>query len=207
MSLNTMHGLHAAVLNWLGQPDDPLVAPHIPDMVRLFEAEATRRLRTRWREASAVLTPVPDEVLVPLPLDFHTLRAIRLRGNPDVNYTYLPPDQMTASRGQHYTIEGLNLRLAAAAGDDLLVTYQQGLTPLGPTVLTNWLLANHPDAYLFGVLVEAEAFVMNDERAPAWLARREAAFASVMAADAKARVGGGKLVIRAENVFPIGVAV
>src|SRR5215207_173164 len=124
MSLTTLHGLQAAVLNWLGQPDDPLVMPHIPDMVRLFESEASRRLRTRWREVSAVLTPFPDDVLVGLPLDFHTLRAIRMRGNPDLNYTYLPPDQLTAARGAYYTIEGLNLRLASAAGDDLLVTYQ-----------------------------------------------------------------------------------
>ena len=39
--------------------------------------------------------------------------------------------------------------------------------------------ANHPDAYLFGILAEAELYIGHDERAPLWLQRREAAFASI----------------------------
>ena len=39
----------------------------------------------------------------------------------------------------------------------------------------NWLLAKHPDAYLFGTLAEAELYIGHDERAPLWLQRREAA--------------------------------
>ena len=164
MAISNWHSLQSAVLHWLGQPDDPLVAPHVPECIRLFAAEADRRLRTRWREVSAVLLPVtvmppiaptPElEQVVDLPDDFRSLRSLRLRGNPTVNLHYLPPDQLTAARGGYYTIEGLTLRFAEplAETEEILVGYQQGLTPLGPSVLSNWLLREHPDAYLVGTL-------------------------------------------------------
>jgi hypothetical protein len=42
MALSTYTDLRTAVLGWLARPGDPLVAPAVPDMVRLFEAEANR---------------------------------------------------------------------------------------------------------------------------------------------------------------------
>jgi hypothetical protein len=45
-----------------------------------------------------------------------------------------------------------------------------------PAASRNWLLAAHPDLYLFGALVEAEMFGVNDERAPAWKGRRDEIF-------------------------------
>jgi len=52
---------------------------------------------------------------------------------------------------------------------------------------------------LFGSLVEAEAFIGEDERATAWFARREAAFDSLEMADRKLRWPGG-LTIRANGL-------
>jgi len=224
MSISSYNNLIISLLHWLGQPNDPLVTPHVADCIRLFEAEADRRLRTRWRETDAVLSPLTitpliagAEVIDPvvaLPDDFKSLRSIRLRGigssslepAPTVNLTYLPPDQLTASEAWYYTIEGLNLRFASALADtdEILITYQQGLTPLAPNVMSNWLLREHPDAYLFGALAELEAFVANDERVAGALARREAIFASILDEDRRSRVGGGKLVIRPDIAFPLG---
>ena len=33
---------------------------------------------------------------------------------------------------------------------------------------TNWLVLNAPDLYLYGTLLQAEPFLMNDERVPLW---------------------------------------
>ena len=216
MSFTTLSGLTHAVLEWLGQPNDPLLESHVQDWVRLFECEAQRRLRTKWREVKATLTPaLPANPIAPapadagtivtLPLDYHTLRALRLRGNPTVNLSYLPPEQLTAADGPCYTIEGLTLRFASVLDPaaEILITYQTGITPLSPTVISNWLLQNHPDCYLFGVLAEGEGFIMNDERVGPVIARRDAAFASILEEDRHARYGGGKLVIRPDLVFPL----
>jgi hypothetical protein len=70
------------------------------------------------------------------------------------------------------------------------VIYQVGVPPLGDTRPTNWLLANHCDAYLWGVLAEAELFIGHDERAPLWMQRREAVFQSIEQFDRKTRWAG-----------------
>ena len=52
----------------------------------------------------------------------------------------------------------------------------QTFTPLVGAGDTNWLLSNHWDAYLFGVLCEAEPFILHDERLALWKARRDEVF-------------------------------
>ncbi len=47
---------------------------------------------------------------------------------------------------------------------------------LSDSTPTNWLLTAHPDLYLFGSMIEAEMFGVNDERAPPWKARRDEIF-------------------------------
>ena len=39
---------------------------------------------------------------------------------------------------------------------------------LGDDTQTNWLILNAPDLYLYGTLLQAEPFLMNDERVPLW---------------------------------------
>jgi hypothetical protein len=61
-------------------------------------------------------------------------------------------------------------------------------------------LAAAPDCYLFGALVEAEAFIGHDERITIWLQRRDAAFAAIEMADRKARWPGGPLQITVDGI-------
>jgi len=44
---------------------------------------------------------------------------------------------------------------------------------------SNWLLAAHPDIYLFGTLVEAEPYLKNDERMPMWTSRLDKALTAL----------------------------
>ena len=37
---------------------------------------------------------------------------------------------------------------------------------LSASTATNWLITNAPDIYLYGSMLEAEPFIMNDERVP-----------------------------------------
>ncbi len=39
---------------------------------------------------------------------------------------------------------------------------------LADATQTNWLILNAPDLYLYGTLLQAEPFLMNDERGPLW---------------------------------------
>jgi hypothetical protein len=66
---------------------------------------------------------------------------------------------------------------------------------------TNWLLTAHPDLYLFGSLVEAEMFGVNDERAPLWKGRRDEIFDELDKLNHKTR-GGAPGAVRVMGVTP-----
>jgi hypothetical protein len=206
MPLDTYANLQTSILRWLGRPGDTLIASDVPDMIRLFEVEADRRLKTRWSDGFAELLHDEDDYVVPLPSDFRSLRSIRFSdADPIFNINYLTPEQLNMASRRFFTIEGLNLRLADIGGehDTIRIGYMRGLTPLSASVPLNWLLQNCPDAYLFGSLVEAEAFIGNDDRAAGWLQRREAAFQSIKDADHDAKYGGGGLQMRPDWLLPV----
>jgi hypothetical protein len=71
--------------------------------------------------------------------------------------------------------------------------YYQKLTPLSSDNQTNWLIVSHPDVYLFGALVMAEAFLWNDERVAGWKSLWDEAIASLQKHGTKKRHGGGPL--------------
>jgi hypothetical protein len=200
MALDTYSDLQTAILSWLARPGDPLVSPAVPDLIRLFEREATRRLKVGAAEKRLQLQALSSGVA--LPDDFGELRLATSGG---VNLTYVPPMQLPGLSGlpAHYTIIGNAMYLGPSPSPNGLIDiiYQSGVPPLSDANPTNWLLTQHPDCYLFGSLVEAEAFIGHDERIQLWGARLQAAFASIEQADRKARWNGSPLQIRADG-FP-----
>jgi hypothetical protein len=66
----------------------------------------------------------------------------------------------------------------------LTLIYYQKIPALASDNETNWLLTAHPDLYLFGSLVEANAFTQ-DEKALIWKARRDEIFMEIERLDEK----------------------
>lgn len=52
MALDTYANLQTAVLTWLARPSDTLISGSVPDMITLFETEASMRLKTHFQETS-----------------------------------------------------------------------------------------------------------------------------------------------------------
>ena len=213
MALDTYTNLQTTIANWLARPGDTNITTNVADIITVFESEARRKLFTRFNETTATLVTVAGTATVALPADFYELRSIRLSSTPDAKLIYLTPDELDTvlpdksdrERPRYYTIEGLNLRLAPTpdAVYTLPIGYQQGITALSNSAPTNWLLTNHPDAYLFGSRAEAGAFIGDDDQQVAdWIARRDLTFASILEADRKARWGGGALQIKTDTGNP-----
>lgn len=214
MPLDTYAGLKTAILDWLARPADPLVSPAVPDMIALFEAEARQRLRVSGAETMEQIYPTGTDA-IPLPADFVELRAASLDGLGPL--TFIPPGQAdgvtVGGQPVGYTIYGggdfacatsgafMRLVPAPAGSYTVNITYLRGLPPLSDAAPSNWLLKQSPTAYLFGSLVEAEAYIGHDERAALWLQRRDASFESLERADRKFR-WGGPLVMRPAMVCP-----
>jgi len=199
MAITTYAELVAAVGNWL---DHNLFAARTPEFIALFEAAANRSLRVREQEATATLTP--SSVAVALPADYLAWRRVTWTGAPRVELQYVHPSYLQAAYPSSptdvpriFTIEGSTLKVRPLDTTPLELDYFQKIPALSDGTPTNWLLAAHPDLYLFGALVEAEMFGVNDERAPQWKARRDEVFDEIEKLSNKTRGAGAVRVMGA----------
>jgi len=175
MAITNYSNLQTAIGNWLA--DDTLTT-YVPDFITLFEAAFNRRLLTRQRETSTTLTPVSGSIA--LPTDYLGWRRVTWTGSPRQDLEYVEPSYFqavnpTSALGTPsvFTIEGATLKVAPISGTALDFLYFQLLPVLSGTTTTNWLLTSHPDVYLFGSLVEATAFLKDEQRAAFWKLRRD----------------------------------
>ena len=201
MAITTYSELQAAVGNWL---DHSLFAARIPEFIALFEAAANRRLRVREQEAATTLTPSAGTAA--LPADYLAWRRVTWTGSPRVELQYVHPSYLQAAypstpsaRPRVFTIEGSTLKIRPVDATALEFDYFQKIPALSDGAAANWLLAAHPDLYLFGALVEAEMFGVNDERAPLWKVRRDEIFDEIEKLSNKTRGAGA---MRVTGVTP-----
>jgi hypothetical protein len=73
--------------------------------------------------------------------------------------------------------------------------YWRKITALSDSVSSNWLLAAHPDAYLYGSLIHLEGFMKNDPRILTWKTLYEE-IAEQIAEDADRQQWGGSLTMQ-----------
>jgi hypothetical protein len=201
MSITTYSELKTAVESWL---DHTLFTARVPEFIALFEATANRRLRVREQEATTSLTPSSGAVA--LPADYLAWRRVSWLGSSRVELQYVHPSYLQAAYPaapqdvpRVFTIEGATLTVRPIDDTDLQFDYFRKIPPLSDGAPTNWLIAAHPDLYLFGALVEAEMFGVNDERAPLWKARRDEIFDEIEKLSNKTRGAGA---VRVMGVTP-----
>ena len=123
-------------------------------------------------------------------------------GSSRVELQYVHPSYLQAAypstpsaRPRVFSIEGSVLKIRPVDATALEFDYFQKIPALSAGAATNWLLAAHPDLYLFGALVEAEMFGVNDERAPLWKARRDEIFDEIEKLSNKTRGAGAMRVM------------
>jgi hypothetical protein len=201
MAITTYSELKAAVENWL---DHTLFTARVPEFIALFEAAANRRLRVRAQETSAALSPSAGAVA--LPADYLAWRRVTWTGSNRVELQYVHPSYLQAAYPSSpsdvpriFTIEGSSLKIRPVDNSALEFDYFARIPALSDAAPTNWLLTAHPDLYLFGALTEAEMFGVNDERAPAWKARRDEIFDEIEKLSSKTRGAGA---VRVMGVTP-----
>ncbi len=196
MSLSTYSALQTSVANWLGRVSDADIVSVAPDLIALFEATANRKLRVRQQETSTTLTTTSGSAT--LPTDYLAWRSVTWEGNTSVQLLYQDPvtlrthftssDQDTP---KWFTIEGSTFT-AKPVDDTTAITfrYYQKIPVLSDSNTSNWLLAAHPDIYLFGALVEGNAFCKDAQAAVLWLQRRDEIFAEIIALSNNSKAGG-----------------
>jgi len=183
MALSNYSGLQASVASWLNRSD---LTSRIPDFITLAETRLNRTLRLRVMEEETAIPVAAGVRTFPLPTGFlEPLELWRPEGQLRVALRYLAPSQIEvdslAGRVYFWTITGANVEFERPTNQALSLTFRYlksfALSDASPT---NWLLTNHPDAYLAGALMEAYAGYLRDDQALGiWSARYDRAIAEI----------------------------
>jgi len=79
------------------------------------------------------------------------------------------------------------------------LAYYAKLSKLSASVTTNWLLAQAPDVYLYGALLQAAPYLQDDARITVWSALYQAGLDQLQIADDRGSTSGGALLTRAKT--------
>jgi hypothetical protein len=193
MALTNYTELQASVADFLNRGDLTSV---IPDFVTMTEAEFNRILRVR---EMTVRTQAPiDSQYVKLPDDFLGMRNIDLLTDPITPMSYKNLQNLDIHRASfatgkpiYYSIMQNNIEFAPVPDGayTIEIVYYQKIPDLS-TFSTNWLLANHPDAYLYGALMHSAPYLQADERVGLWAGKYAQIIQQITSSDEKAKFSG-----------------
>ena len=171
MAISTYSELQTAVANWLDRDD---LTDRIPEFITLCEARFNRSLRIRAMETLDIsVDTVSGTSTVALPTGYVQMRDINLITSPITQLQYLTPEIMnrvhagsSSGKPETYTIIANKILFGPTpdAVYDISMLYYKTFDALSDSAPTNWVITNAPDVYLYGTLLEAEPFLMNDQR-------------------------------------------
>lgn len=181
MSLSDYTGLKAEVADWLNKKNPELIA-RVPSFIELCEAQMRRELKTQ--NGIETIEIEADGDTYALPCDFDGLVSVSSLSGASRRLTFLPPDLFDqrnwngrswigdqgwawVSWSDCYTISGDTLYFNAGPGS-VRMRYRTLFPPLSAYNRCNWLLKKHPDAYLYGSLMQAAPYLRDDERIGVW---------------------------------------
>jgi hypothetical protein len=194
MAITSYSTLKDAVVNWTHRTDLTTV---LDDFIDLTESRLNRELRASQQEIRAT-TAGATEYLA-MPTDLLAIRNIQLNTNPPKSLAYVAPefidlkDDGSSGEPKYYTIIGDEIQLAPDPDGSYTVeiAYYAKITALSDSNTSNWLLAAHPEAYLYGCLAEAFKYAMDDEQAAKYAALFQDTLSQIKTLDAERKYGQG----------------
>lgn len=191
MTLATFTELQDAIGDWLDRDD---LDARVPDFIRLTEVRVNRLLEDPEMEVSATLTGDGDD----LPADFGSMVSIgtadghRLTPMSNVEYAAILPSSGTS---RYYTIREGKVYYVPGSATATLV-YRRTIPPLTAAAPANWLLTDAPDVYLYGSLLQASAFLAEDERVGLWRAAFDEGMTELRVDGTRRKWGAGPIAPR-----------
>jgi hypothetical protein len=202
MSYTSYSDLKTAIAGYLARSD---LTTQIPDFIRLAEVRLRRDLRIRQMLKSVTTATVAADSTVELPSDFLEVRDLVIVGNPPQPLNYSSPSAFTrnarsweSGKPLDYTILANDFQLAPVpdAVYTVKMLYFAAPTFLSDSNTSNVFLANTPDVLLYGALLEAEPYLMNDARLNTWGSMFDRALSSITRSDQQGQYSGVPLVIK-----------
>ena len=199
MAISTYSELQTAVANWLDRDD---LTARIPEFIALAEARFNRVLRLRSMEAKYTANTVAAQRNLALPASYIQMRNFQVNTSPLTTLSYVTPEiydrlwgGSTQGTPKFYTILANEVSLGPipASVQEVEMLFYKKFDNLSASTTTNWMITNAPDIYLYGSMLEAEPFIMNDERVPLWAQALQQGISDLQEQDNKDRHSGSAL--------------
>ena len=199
MAISNYTELKTAVANWLDRDD---LTARIPEFIALAEARFNRVLRLRSMEAKYTANTVAGQRNLALPTSYIQMRNFQVNTSPLTTLSYVTPEiydrlwgGSTQGTPKFYTIlaDEVSLGPIPASVQEVEMLFYKKFDNLSVSTTTNWLITNAPDIYLYGSMLEAEPFIMNDERVPLWAQALQQGISDLQEQDNKDRHSGSAL--------------
>jgi len=196
MALSTFADLKTSIANYLNRSDLTSV---IPDFITLTEAKLNRILRIRPMQKRVSTTLTSGDAFVDLPNDFLEATQIFIDSNPNKVLNYVNANQIELENTQEssgtpsqYTITGDEFQLSPIPDSSytLKISYYAKIPALSTSNTSNYLLLSYPQVYLYGSLLEAQPYIVNDERITVWMSLFNEAVQLINRDDEQGRYSG-----------------
>ena len=209
MAINTYATLQTAVANWLDRDD---LTDRIPEFISLAEARFNRILRIRMMETiSTSITTAGGVKEYDLPTGYVQMKEFHLTTSPATPLAYVTPEMMfrmwagsNQAKPNVYTI--ITGKVSLGPTPDAVYTtsmlYYKTVDALSVDNTTSTMLTQNPDVYLYGSLLEAEPFLMNDQRVQLWATAFQQALADIQEQDNKDRHSGSEMRVMNTGGYP-----
>jgi len=213
MAIGTYAELQTAVANWLDRDD---LTDRIPEFIALAEAKMNRNLRI------SLMENVSTDILMAngtrdysLPTGFTGMKEFHLTTSPITPLSYITPEMMNrmwagsnTGRPQAFTLFSdagtRKIRVGPSPDSDYTTSmlFLKKIDALSTTNTTEAMLTENPDVYLYGALLEAEPFLMNDSRVQLWANMLEKVAQDLQERDIFDRHSGSELRVMNTGGYP-----
>ena len=196
MALTTYSELKTSIGNYLNRSDLTSV---IPDFITLAESKLNRVLRLRTMQKRVSTTTTASDPFVDVPNDFLESVQFFVDSDPNAILDYVNPTEIeldnireASGKPKQYTIVGNEFQLNPIPDTTytLKLTYFAKVPSLSDSNTTNYLLTNYPQLYLYGSLLEAQPYIINDERIQVWMGLYNEAVQLINRDDEQGRYSG-----------------
>lgn len=191
--------LQTAVSDYLARDD---LSTFVPNFVQNAENKLYRAFNLR-NEETALNVSVSGGVAA-VPADFKALKFAYLDESPAALLEWVPIDTLYSEFPVRTDVrtpvkisrEGSNFVFGPVSKDGTLRgIYYAKQDPLRTTD-PSWYVTNAPDVLLYGALLEAAPFIVDDVRIPVWQRFYEDAVASMMLEEEQSKYSMGALIQR-----------
>ena len=204
MTITSYATLQSEIASWLNRDD---LSSIIPTFIQFVEADVNSRLRHQKMVIRAQATS--NQEYVQLPGDW--LEAINIHiidGAQPLSYVTLDQadrinKQQIITKPSFFSIMDNALEIVPAPGSniDIEMIYYGKIPALSNTNTSNWLLVKAPDLYLYGSLVHAAPYLLDDQRIGMFANMYNSRLESLALESDKAVHSGSPLVARTRKTY------